>query len=51
MEILTENLKELIMWFLRTKDSELSFYGCVFRWMIPVCVLILTLALAYSWIK
>jgi len=39
------------MWFLETKDSELVFYGCVFRWTIPVCVSILTLALAYSWIK
>lgn len=50
MEILTENLKELIMWFLKTKDSELSFYGRVFRWTIPICAFILTLALAYSWI-
>lgn len=50
MEIISENLKELIVWFLKTKDSELSFYGRVFRWMIPLCALILTLALAYSWI-
>lgn len=51
MESITKHGKELIMWFLKAKDSELSFFGCVFRWMIPICALIITLAFAYNLIK
>lgn len=37
--------------YLKNKRPEWSFYGQVFRWTFLFCVLTLTLALAYSWIK
>ena len=47
MRIITREAKELAMWFLTTKDKDLSSYGVIFRWV--VLFLIAVISLAFAW--
>lgn len=54
MVIISKHGKDLIMWFLKVKDSELSFFGRVMRWSIALALiflLVIELSFAYSLIK